>query len=76
MKRTIGVIASGTLFGLCVTFTSAPAASALPPNPIQPWGEKVSYFARSLPPNPVKGSFISAFARLHGDDPPIIIIDE
>ncbi len=76
MKRTVRVIVAGGLFGFCVTLASPSAASELPPEPVEPWGEKVSYFARSLPPNPIKGSLTSAFARLHGDDPPIIIIDQ
>ena len=75
MRRTITSMAAGGLLGVAMTPAAPSPSSALPPNPIEPWGQAVSAYARSLPPNPIRGPLVSAFARLHGEYPPIIIGD-
>ncbi len=79
MKRIVAaaLLVGGASAGTALV--SASPAGALPPSPIQPWGQTVSLSARStptdpcrnginaLPTDPCRGLDIAALARLSRD---------
>ncbi len=64
MRRILLLLTVAAMMAVTMAASASPAF-ALPPNPITPIkdGPAISAYTRTLPPNPIHGQLVSAFAR-------------